>query len=168
LNFFQHKKRVLLVCTENICRSPMAEGLLRAYLQRCDLGHTIEVSSAGTKASMPGCRPDQRAQKVAAQRGIDLSGMRARRVTERDLQRSEFIFAMDEGNMRDLLTMSPPQWQHKISFLLSHQLSRPMLEVPDPYFGSAEGFERVFQIIDDAMSDVVSYISTTMISTTMD
>jgi low molecular weight protein-tyrosine phosphatase len=136
----------------------MAEGLLRHYLRHCDLHHTVEVSSAGTKASMPGCRPDQRAQKVAALRGIDLSGMRARRVTERDLQRNDFIFVMDQGNMRDLLELCPPEQQSKISFLLSHQAGQPLLEVPDPYFGSAEGFERVLQIIDDAMNDLISYI----------
>lgn len=156
---FQRKTGVLLVCTENICRSPMAEGLLRHHLQRSDLRHTVEVGSAGTKASMPGCRPDQRAQKVAALRGIDLSGVRARRVTERDLQRSEFIFAMDEGNMRDLMALCPAESQNKLSFLLGHHVGQPLREVPDPYYGSAEGFERVFQIIDDAMVDVVSYIS---------
>jgi protein-tyrosine phosphatase len=137
----------------------MAEGLLRYHLQQSELGHAVEVSSAGTKASMPGCRPDQRAQKVAALRGIDLTGIKARRVTERDLQRNDFIFAMDQANMRDLLAMCPPELQQKLSFLLSHQLKQPLLEVPDPYFGSAAGFERVFQIIDDAMGDVVSYIS---------
>jgi protein-tyrosine phosphatase len=136
----------------------MAEGLLRRHLQEADLSNTVDVSSAGTRASMPGCRPDQRAQKIAALHGIDLSGIKARRVNERDLQRADFIFAMDEGNMRDLLQMCPPDLQDKVSFLLGHHVGQTLLEVPDPYFGSAEGFERVFQIIDDAMSDVVAYI----------
>lgn len=158
MNLFRHKTRVLLVCTQNICRSPMAEGLLRHYLQSSDLRHTVQISSAGTKASMPGCRPDQRAQKVAALRGIDLTGIKARRVTDRDLQRSDLIFVMDDGNMRDLLEMCPPESQHKVSYMLSHHPGQPLLEVPDPYFGSVEGFERVFQIIDDAMDDLISYI----------
>ncbi len=158
MNLFQRKTRILLVCTENICRSPMAEGLLRHHLQQSELGRKVEVSSAGTRSSMPGCRPDQRAQKVAALRGIDLTRMKARRVTERDLQRSDFIFAMDEANMRDLKKLCPADQQYKLSFLLSHHRGQPLIEVPDPYFGSAEGFARVFQIIDDAMGDVVMYV----------
>ena len=158
MTLFQRKTRVLLVCTENICRSPMAEGLLRHHIQQSELRRRVDVSSAGTRSSMPGCRPDQRAQKVAALRGIDLTGMRARRVTERDIERSDFIFAMDEANLRDLRQMCPAEQHHKISFLLSHHMGQTLTEVPDPYFGSADGFLRVFQIIDDAMGDLVSYI----------
>ncbi|MBK6508924.1 MAG: low molecular weight phosphotyrosine protein phosphatase [Haliea sp.] len=158
MTLFQRKIRVLLVCTENICRSPMAEGLLRHYLQESEMRNRVEVSSVGTKASLPGCRPDQRAQKVAASRGIDISGIRARRVTARNLQRSDFISWMDSANMRDLLQICPVERQDKISYLLGHQAGQPLLEVPDPYFGSADGFARVFQIIDDAMADLLSYI----------
>jgi protein-tyrosine phosphatase len=158
LTLFQRKTRILLVCTENICRSPMAEGLLRHYLQESELHTRVEVSSGGTKASLPGCRPDQRAQKVAALRGIDISGIRARRVTARILQRSDFIFVMDGANMRDLQQICPGEEQGKISYLLSHQPGQPLLEVPDPYFGSADGFARVFQIIDDAMADLLTFI----------
>ncbi len=155
---FQRKTHILLVCTENICRSPMAEGLLRHHLQQSGLHGRVEVSSAGTRSSLPGCRPDQRAQKVAAARGIDISGIKARRVTLRDLQRSDFVFAMDETNMRDLRELCPPDQHDKLSFLLSHQGGQFVTEVPDPYFGSAEGFARVFRIIDDAMDGLVSHI----------
>jgi protein-tyrosine phosphatase len=158
LILFPSKTRVLLVCTENICRSPMAEGLLCQYLRQSQLHQQVDVSSAGTKASQPGCRADLRAQKVAALRGINISRIKARRVTARDLQRSDFIFVMDESNMRDLRQMCPPEYVDKISFLLSHQKQQPLLEVPDPYFGSAEGFERVFNILDEAMSGLVAYI----------
>lgn len=137
----------------------MAEGLLRHYLQQSDeLRHRVEVNSVGTRASLAGCRPDQRAQKVAALRGIHIGGMKARRITERDLRRNDLIFVMDEANMRDLLKLCPPEHQHKISFLLSHHSGQPLRDVPDPYFGSADGFERVFQIIDDAMDDLIAYI----------
>jgi protein-tyrosine phosphatase len=136
----------------------MAEGLLRYHLQQSDLRGSVEVSSAGTRSSMPGCRPDQRAQKVAALRGIDLGGMKARRVTERDIQRSDFIFAMDEANMRDLRQLCPVEQHDKLSFLLSHHAGQSLAEVPDPYFGSAEGFARVFQILDDAMGDLILYM----------
>ncbi|MEZ5571803.1 MAG: low molecular weight protein-tyrosine-phosphatase [Halioglobus sp.] len=159
LILFPSKTRVLLVCTENICRSPMAEGLLCHYLRQADLHQQVDVASAGTKASQPGCRADQRAQKVAALHGINISRIKARRITQRDFQRSDFIFAMDESNMRDLLQMCPPECADKISFLLSHQMNQPLLEVPDPYFGSAEGFERVFRILDNAMGDLISYLA---------
>lgn len=158
MRMFQRRTRILLVCTENICRSPMAEGLLRHYLEQTDLGDGIDVDSAGTRASQPGCRPDLRAQKVAALRGINLGRIRARRVTERDLVRSDFIFAMDESNLRDLHEMCPLEHKDKLSLLLSHHRGQPMLEVPDPYFGSIEGFERVFQLLDAAMGDLISYL----------
>ncbi len=158
MTLFQRKTRILLVCTENICRSPMAEGLLRHYLQQTELCDRVQVCSAGTQASQPGCRPDQRAQKVAALRGINLGKIRARRVTARDLVRSDFIFAMDESNMRALRQLCPPEHQDKLSFLLSYHVGQPLLEVPDPYFGSTEGFERVFQIIDEAMDDLIDYL----------
>ncbi len=158
MTLFQRKTRVLLVCTENICRSPLAEGLLRHYLQQAGLRGRVEVSSAGTQASQAGLAPDQRAQKVAASHGIDLARIRARRVTVRDLERSDFVFAMDESNMRDLRELCPRVHQEKLSFLLSHQMRQPLLEVPDPYYGNAEGFERVFQIIDEAMGDLIAYI----------
>ncbi|MDG1945256.1 MAG: low molecular weight phosphotyrosine protein phosphatase [Halioglobus sp.] len=154
----QLKNRVLLVCTENICRSPIAEGLLRLYLERSELRDTVEVCSAGTKASRPGCRPDLRAQKVVAYAGINLGRMRARRVTARDFLSSDFVFAMDELNVSDLLEVCPPAHQHKISLLLSHHAGEALIEVPDPYYGTSEGFERVFKILDDAMDDLVGYI----------
>ena len=158
MTLFQHKIRILLVCTQNICRSPMAEGLLRQHLQQFDLGDRVEVRSAGTQTSQPGCRPDQRAQKVASYSGINLGRIKARRVTERDLVRSDLILAMDESNMRDLMQICPPEHQDKISLLLSHHRRQPLVEVPDPYFGSAEGFEPVFRVIDAAMVDLVSYL----------
>lgn len=136
----------------------MAEGLLRHNLLQTELGERVEVDSAGTRTSQPGCRPDQRAQKVAALRGINLGRMRARRVTERDLVRSDFIFAMDASNIRDLSQICPLEHQDKLSLLLSHHQGQPLVEVPDPYFGSIEGFERVFQLIDAAMGDLISYI----------
>jgi len=158
LALFQHKTRILLVCRENICRSPMAEGLLRYYLQQTELRDRVEINSAGTQASQPGSRPDQRAQKVMALRGINISRIKARRATARDLVRSDFVFAMDESNLRDLWQLNLPEHQDKLSLLLSHHAGQPLLEVPDPYYGSIEAFERVFQILDEAMGDVVFYI----------
>ena len=155
---FQRKTRILLVCTENICRSPMAEGLLRHYLQQAELGDQVVVRSAGTQATHTGCRPDKRAQKVAAYRGISLGGIKARRVTEDDLVGSDLIYAMDAANMRELLQVCPPEHREKISCLLSHHSDQSLLDVPDPYYGNVEAFDRVFRILDAAMGDVISHI----------
>jgi protein-tyrosine phosphatase len=156
---FQRKTHVLLVCTENICRSPMAEGLLRHHLQRSGLGSQVKVSSAGTRTSQPGSRPDQRAQRVAASEGINISRIRARRVTVRDLVRSDYILAMDSSNIRDLEEICPRAHRHKISLLLSFESGHKLDEVPDPYYGSIEGFDKVFQLIDAAVIELTSHIA---------
>jgi protein-tyrosine phosphatase len=155
---FQRKIRVLFVCTENICRSPMAEGVMRQHLRHSGLLGRIKVSSAGTRTSQPGARPDKRAQKAAAATGITLGRIRARRVTERDLEGCDYIIAMDKANMRDLMKICPPEHSHKVSLLLSHLPGQDMDEVPDPYYGSYEGFEEVFQLIDRAVGLLIPHI----------
>jgi protein-tyrosine phosphatase len=147
-----------MVCTENICRSPLAEGLLRHHIQSSGLRGWVKVSSAGTRASMPGRRPDQRAQKVAAAAAVDLGRIRASKVTVHDLERSDYIFAMDRTNVRDLRLLCPPEHQHKISLLLHHLASSKMDDVPDPYYGSVEGFKDVFLLIDAAVLGVVAQL----------
>lgn len=147
-----------MVCTENICRSPLAEGLLRHYIQNSDLRGRVKVSSAGTRAAMSGRRPDQRAQKVARAAGINLGRIRASKVTERDFERSDYIFAMDRANLRDLRSLCPAQHRHKISLLLSQLASSKLDDVPDPYYGSAEGFRDVFLLIDAAVLGVVAQL----------
>ncbi|MEH6571325.1 MAG: low molecular weight protein-tyrosine-phosphatase [Halioglobus sp.] len=162
LALFKHDTRVLFICTENICRSPLAEGLLQHHLQHSDLRNRVKVSSAGTRTSQPGCRPDQRARKVAADAGINLGRIRAGRVTEQDLVRSDYVIAMDKANMRDLMKLCPPEQQYKISLLLSHLPGHNLDEVPDPYYGSIEGFDRVFQLIDSAVEGLISHIEDSM------
>lgn len=147
-----------MVCTENICRSPLAEGLLRHHIQNSALRGQVRVSSAGTRASMPGHRPDQRAQKVAAAAGVNLGRIRASKVTARDFQRSDYIFAMDSTNLRHLRSLCPPEHQHKISLLLNQLASSSVDDVPDPYYGSADGFKDVFLLIDAAVLAVVAQL----------
>ena len=151
LALFKHKTRVLFVCTENICRSPLAEGMMRHALRSAGLARGVKVSSAGIYAPQPGARADQRARQVAAAAGIDLGRIRASRVTQRELVLSDIVLVMDRANMRDLLKVCPPEHQHKISLLLSHDPGQDLEEVPDPYYGSYEGFEQVFQIIERAV-----------------
>ena len=156
------KTRVLFVCTENICRSPLAEGLLRHHLQHAGLHGSVKVSSAGTRTSQPGCRPDQRAQRVAGDAGINLGRLRARRVTERDMVSSDYIIAMDRSNQQDLMKICPAEHRYKISLLLNHLPVYNLDEVPDPYYGNVEGFVEVFQLIEAAVVALVSDIADQM------
>ena len=153
---FQRKTQVLLVCTENICRSPLAEGLLRHHLKHSGLGDRVKVSSAGTRTSQSGRKPDQRAQRVAAMAGIKLARIRSRRITEQDFVRSDLILAMDRENTRDLEKMCPPVYQHKIRLLMSYLPGHHPKEVPDPYYGSVAGFEEVYRLIDAAVLELIS------------
>lgn len=150
---FPPKKQILLVCRENICRSPMAEGLLRRELELMGLGREIEVRSAGTQATQPGRHPDQRAERAAAIAGIDLSKIRSSRVTTGDVVRSDLVLAMDDSNLRDLRLLCPEEHQYKISSLLSHAPGQSLQEVPDPYYGSTEGFETVFELLENVIAE---------------
>ncbi len=159
MGLFKRKRRILFVCTENLCRSPMAEGLLRHYFREMGLDGDFEVASAGTTASQPGRRPDPRAQKVAGRAGIDISRNRAQRVTDRDFERSDMIVAMDENNLRELLRNCPTEARDKLSLLLNYHPDGDLGEVPDPYYGSADGFQEVFEIIDAAVYGLVPHVS---------
>ena len=156
MTLFQRKTRVLFVCTENICRSPLAEGLLRHHLRLAGKASGVKVSSAGTRTSQPGARPDLRAQKLAAASGINLGRISARRVTQKELALSDMIIAMDRANRRDLIKICSPEHQHKISLLLSHVPDQALEDVPDPYYGSFKGFEEVFHLLEDAVFHLVS------------
>lgn len=156
LALFKQKTRILFVCTENICRSPLAEGLLRHHAKQAGL--RLSASSAGTHASQPGARPDQRARRIALDAGIDLGRIRARRVTEDALIDSDLVLAMDRAHLRDLKGMCPLEHQQKISLLLSYDPGQTLEEVPDPYYGSHNGFVEVFQIIDRAVASLLTHI----------
>lgn len=158
MNLFRQRPRILMVCTENLCRSPMAEGLLRHYLAEMGLDNKVEVASAGTVVHQPGLKPDPRGLKVAAESGIDISKVRAKRVTEKDFERCSMILAMDEGNLEDLKALCPPMLQDKLDLLLSFGPDGDRVDVPDPYYGSSEGFQSVFEIMDAAIYELVPYV----------
>lgn len=136
--------RVLMVCLGNICRSPTAEGVLRAKLQAAGLGDRIEVDSAGTGDWHLGLPPDARSQRHALRRGYDLSSLRARRVSEDDFHRFDLILAMDANNLADLRRLAP-DGPHRADLRLFTSV-----EVPDPYSGGAAGFERVLDLVETA------------------
>jgi len=150
--------RVLFVCLGNICRSPTAEGVFRRLVVEQGLGAEIEVASAGTHGYHIGAPPDPRARRAAQQRGIDISGLRGRQATAADIQRFDYVLAMDRENLENLLEICPPGHEHKIRLLLEYAPQRPEREVPDPYFGGANGFDRVLDMVDEAARGLLDEI----------
>ncbi|MDH4188370.1 MAG: low molecular weight phosphotyrosine protein phosphatase [Nitrospira sp.] len=142
--------KVLFVCLGNICRSPTAEGVFRKVVAEAGLQTHIEIDSAGTHAYHVGAPPDTRAQAAARRRDIDLSGLRGRRATDSDIERFDYILAMDAENRSNLLAICPAGLEHKIRLFLEFAPDRPEREVPDPYYGGEKGFERVLDMIEEA------------------
>ncbi len=149
---------VLFVCMGNICRSPTAEGIFRHTLDRHGLSDRVEVDSAGTHGYHIGHPPDQRAMQVALERGIDLSGLRARRVEATDFSRFEYILALDEHNLEALELLQPPQFSGHLGLLMDFAEAPLARSVPDPYYGGDTGFLRVFDMIEEASEGLIEAI----------
>ncbi|HEX8988604.1 MAG TPA: low molecular weight protein-tyrosine-phosphatase [Rhodocyclaceae bacterium] len=146
---------ILLVCMGNICRSPTAEGVLRSIVSSEGLDEFVEIDSAGTHGYHVGEPPDQRAREAAQRRGYDLSPLRARRVSELDFMRFDRILAMDSDNLSLLQRACPPEHRHKLGLFLEYSTRFEEREVPDPYYGAGEGFERVLDLVEDASRGLV-------------
>jgi len=144
--------KVLMVCMGNICRSPMAEGVFRRLLEEAGLADQVDVDSAGTHADYhPDSPPDHRGQATALRRGVDLSGIRARRVTVADFAEFDHVLAMDRQNFADLqATCRNAELQRRIQLFLDFAPDQPVREVPDPYYGGPDGFEQVMDLIEAA------------------
>ncbi|MGC4403254.1 low molecular weight protein-tyrosine-phosphatase [Methyloversatilis sp. MC4-4] len=147
--------KILFCCMGNICRSPTAEGVVRARLEAAGLHERVEVASAGTHAHHVGSKPDPRAAAAAASRGVDLAGIRARRVDVADFMQFDLIYAMDRDNLRNLERNCPEPLRHKLALFLQHAERFDEEEVPDPYYGGPAGFERVLDLIEDAADGLV-------------
>jgi protein-tyrosine phosphatase len=141
--------RVLFVCLGNICRSPSAEGVFRSLLEREQLASVVQVDSAGTHAYHVGSPPDGRAQEAALRRGVDLSGLRGRRAGPEDIEAFDHILAMDRENFVNLVSIAGGH-EEKIHLFMEYSQRFDETEVPDPYYGGANGFERVLDMIEDA------------------
>jgi protein-tyrosine phosphatase len=141
--------RILFVCLGNICRSPTAEGVVRRLLADVP-GIEIELDSAGTGAYHVGDPPDPRSQRAALLRGVDLSGLRARRVSARDFADFDLILAMDRSNLRDLQAMRPRASRAQLRLFMEYAGDLEDLEVPDPYGGDSQDFERVLDLSEAA------------------
>jgi len=137
----------LFVCLGNICRSPTAEGVMRALVAESDLDADVEVESAGTGGWHVGDPPDPRSVAAAADRGVDLEG-EARQVSPEDFERFDLLVAMDRSNLDGLLRLAPDE-EARAKVRLLRELGEGIHEdVPDPYYGGKQGFAEVVEIID--------------------
>ena len=145
--------KILMVCLGNICRSPLAEGILRSKISE---KHT--VASAGTNSFHEGEHPDKRSTKIAKEHGVDISHQRANCLTERHLGDFDKIFCMDLKNLDDVLSKAKSEEQrNKVSLIMEEVgvLSDEKIEVPDPYYGDMSDFEMVYQMLDQACEAIV-------------
>ena len=139
--------KLLFVCTGNICRSPTAEAVLRKM--SFDEKISLHVESRGTHDYHVGEPPDERSQHHAKGRGYDLSAQRARQVSDRDFEEFDLILAMDRGHLRLLERMCPAPHRSKLRLLLGDR------DVPDPYYGGADGFEEVLDLVESACAGLL-------------
>lgn len=142
----------------NICRSPTAEGVLRAKLAAAGLDDWVELDSAGTHGYHVGRAPDPRSQQCALRRGYDLSALRARQVRAEDFARFDLVLAMDHDNLAGLRALCPSAGDEQLRLLMSFATRHRADEVPDPSYGEGDGFERVLDYIEDACDGVVEML----------
>lgn len=147
--------RILIVCMGNICRSPMAHGVVRQRLADEGLAAKVELDSAGTHGYHAGAPPDERAQAAARRRGIDISDLRARGVAAADFETFDLILAMDEENIGTLRQRADARHHAKIHLFMEYAVGDAGRNVPDPYYGGPIGFERVLDMVEDAAEGLV-------------
>lgn len=140
-------KRVLMVCLGNICRSPLAEGILKSKIDT----NNILVESAGTGSWHIGELPDQRSIEVAQDHQIDITYQRCRKFIYSDFEDYDLIYVMDRSNLADVLSLAQnEQDRQKVQMILNEIYYGQNIDVPDPYYGGDGGFENVFQMLDEA------------------
>jgi protein-tyrosine phosphatase len=146
--------RILMVCLGNICRSPLAEGILRDKVNKAGLNWIID--SAGTNGYQPGCPPHLLSQKVAEHNGVTLQGQQCRQFTKNDMDLFDKIYVMDEENYYDVKRISGNKWdEKKVDFLLNEIYSGQNRIVPDPWSRGEDDFHTVFALINKACEAIV-------------
>lgn len=147
--------KILMVCLGNICRSPLAEGILREKLNH----GPHEVDSAGTAAYHVGEAPDPRSIKIGRKYGINISDLRGRQFSVEDFDRFDQIYVMDESNYQNVIRLARNESDKaKVDFLLNQTHPGTNEEVPDPYYGGDQGFENVYQMLDKATDKIVQQL----------
>ena len=150
------KFAILFVCHANICRSPMAEGILRKLLVERGFGKQVRVDSAGTHAAVFSSRPDARAQRVMISKGIDIRQARSRRIRRKDFERFSHILAMDRSNLEHLEELCPEDTRYKLALVLKFGTNSGLKDVPDPYYGNEQGFEVVYEMLQPSIASFLN------------
>lgn len=148
--------RILIVCTANVCRSPMAQIVATQIIKRNGLSSKYYFESAGTHASKNTMRIDTRAVAVLEKRGYAVKKKVARPIENKDFLRFDFILAMDNNNFSELQRICPSELQHKLKMFLIENREIFSNEVPDPYYGNIKGFERVLDLCESGVQDFLS------------
>ena len=139
-----------MVCLGNICRSPLAEGIMRSKLS-----DNFIVDSAGTGGWHTGELPDKRSISTAKNRGIDITNQRARQFKKSDFNTFDYIFVMDNSNYKDVLALAPnEEAKSKVKLILNEIFPNENVDVPDPYYGGQDGFENVFDMLNQACEEI--------------
>ena len=155
----QKRVGVLFVCMGNICRSPIAEGVFRRLAAQRGLINRLRIDSAGTHDYHCGEPPDRRAIQYARRRRYEIEKLRARKVSVEDFSSFDWIVAMDRTNLRELEALRPADYQGHLGLLLDFAPEMGVREVPDPYYGSLEGFDRVLDLVEPAIAGLLERVA---------
>ncbi len=153
--------KLLFVCLGNICRSPAAENIMNHLAAKARIDPAIECDSAGTANFHEGSPPDRRMQAAATKKNISMTGS-ARQFTKADFTAFDLILAMDRENYQNILDLDPhKQYRDKVRLMCDFATKHPDQEVPDPYYGGAEGFDYVIDLLTDACSGLLTKLEST-------
>lgn len=144
-------KNILFICMGNLCRSPIAQAVATQMAAKRGIDKWVRFASAGTHPSRKGEAADPRAIRVGLARGYDLSKHRTRRIDEADFRKFDLILAADADNLAVLQSKCPPEYTSRLGLLLGELNNPQLIEIPDPYFGNQEGFERVYDLCEAAI-----------------
>ncbi|MFT6201700.1 MAG: protein-tyrosine phosphatase [Candidatus Endobugula sp.] len=150
--------RVLFVCLGNICRSPTAHALFQTHVNREGLSEKVKVDSAGTGGWHIGHPPDKRAQQTALAQGYDMSDLRSRVVAAKDFETFDYILGMDNENFKYLAMMKPVRYHGVLGLFLAEAGVIHSEEVPDPYYGDGQHFDRAMALIQNGVTGLLKRI----------
>ena len=149
------KIKILMVCLGNICRSPLAEGILKSKID----SNNVYVDSAGTGHWHIGKKPDLRSIEVAKKHQLDITDQRGRQFSKQDFDDFDYIFVMDNSNKKDVLSIARNDSdKEKIHLMLNEIFPNENMDVPDPYYGGSEGFQNVYRMLDLSCNSIANRI----------
>ena len=150
---------ILFVCTANLCRSPTAEGVFRSLVTKAGLAEAFEIDSAGTGASHVGQPPTPAAIDAAAARGYDITGIRARQITSEDIKRFDYVLGMTRGHLAEMRWLAPRDFADKPQLLMNYAPPLGILDIPDPFGGTTDDYERAIGLIESATRGLLARLT---------